>query len=197
MLEYLIELDKEIFLMLNGFFSNPLLDLIMIYVSKTLPWIPFYLIILLMIYKKLEFRTLTTLFFIALVVFLADRLSVVAFKDVFERLRPCHNIDFEGIIHLPKGKSGGHFGFVSSHASNVFGIATFSALISRHKNFVYVVFGWAALVSYSRIYLGVHYPGDIIGGAVLGASIGAFVYWLHQKYNEKLYLFVVSKFRRS
>ena len=187
MLDYLIQLDKEVFLALNGFMNSPLMDAFMWYVSKTMPWIPFYMIILLMIYKKIEFKTVTTLLFIALAVFLADRISVIGFKEVFERLRPSHNPEFENLIHLVRNKKGGQFGFVSSHSSNVFAIATLASLIIRRRNFAYVLFAWATLVAYSRVYLGVHYPGDVLGGAILGAAIGGFVYWLHCKYNDMLY----------
>lgn len=110
----------------------------------------------------------------------------MAFKDVFERLRPCHNPNIASLVHVVDG-CGGKYGFVSSHASNSFALALFIGLLLRkhYKYFLPLMVFWAALVSYSRIYVGVHYPADILGGAILGSLIGIFVYWLMKKLNAK------------
>ena len=109
---------------------------------------------------------------IALCFLLADRITVMCFKDVFQRLRPCHALpDVRMIFGMG---CGGQYGFVSGHAANSFAVAMFFALWCRN----YVAFGWAAIVSYSRPYLGKHYPGDIICGALLGLLIGWLVYLL-------------------
>lgn len=109
---------------------------------------------------------------IAIVVALTDQLSVHLFKNVFERLRPCHNPDLNGLVHLVNSKCGGKFGFVSSHAANTFGVAMFIHYIFRVRWFTLSILLWATIVSYSRIYLGVHYPGDVVFGALLGVLIG-------------------------
>ena len=113
---------------------------------------------------------------IALCFLLADRITVMCFKDVFQRLRPCHALpDVRMIFGMG---CGGQYGFVSGHAANSFAVAMFFALWCRKyvKAMPYVAFGWAAIVSYSRPYLGKHYPGDIICGALLGLLIGWLVY---------------------
>ena len=115
---------------------------------------------------------------IALCFLLADRITVMCFKDVFQRLRPCHALpDVRMIFGMG---CGGQYGFVSGHAANSFAVAMFFALWCRKhvKAMPYVAFGWAAIVSYSRPYLGKHYPGDIICGALLGLLIGWLVYLL-------------------
>ena len=115
---------------------------------------------------------------IALCFLLADRITVMCFKDVFQRLRPCHALpDVRMIFGMG---CGGQYGFVSGHAANSFAVAMFFALWCRKhvKAMPYLVFSWAAIVSYSRPYLGKHYPGDIICGALLGLLIGWLVYLL-------------------
>lgn len=120
---------------------------------------------------------------------MGDRISVMAFKDVFQRFRPCHNPDIASLVHLVDG-CGGKFGFVSSHAANSFALALFTGLLLRkhYKYILPIMLFWAALVSYSRIYVGVHYPGDILGGAILGTVIGIFVYWLMKIVNKRFNL---------
>lgn len=122
----------------------------------------------------------------------ADQISVQLFKDVFMRLRPCHNPEIADLIHTINGACGGQYGFVSSHAANTFGLALFVGLIfKKHVPFLLkALLIWAAVVSYSRIYVGVHYPADLICGAILG-SIIAFLMWkallfTNQYFNLKL-----------
>ncbi len=118
---------------------------------------------------------------------MGDQGSVKLFKDVFERLRPCHNPAIAELVHTINGKCGGKYGFVSSHATNSFALAVFCGfLFKRHyKYMLWLMLFWAAIVSYSRVYVGVHYPGDIIGGAVLGSLVGLFVFWLMKILNQK------------
>jgi undecaprenyl-diphosphatase len=145
-----------------------------------------YLIIVAYIVYKFRWKAIITLIFIALVVTLADQISVKAFKEVFERLRPCHTPELQDIVHLVKNKCGGKYGFVSSHAANTFGVAFFLSLFFKNRNFSIFIFIWASVVSYSRIYLGVHYPFDVLGGAALGAVIGYLVYLLYNFTLQKL-----------
>lgn len=146
-----------------------------------------------MTYLKFGWRVFVVGIFIALVILIGDRSSVLLFKDVFERLRPNHNPMLEDALHYVNGSGGaGKFGFVSSHATNSFALAVFSSLLlkSKFKFIVAAMLFWAVLVSYSRVYVGVHFPADLLGGALLGTLVGVFVFWLmkmaNQKFNLKL-----------
>ncbi len=186
MLEKLIALDTALFLFLNGL-HNPFMDKIMWWTSETITWIPLYAVVLFFVFKKLKWKGLLTLLFMVLIVVLADQGSVKLFKNVFQRLRPCHNQQIADFVHLVKNHCGGQFGFVSSHAANTFAFATFSAFFFRNKKFSYFILFWAAFVSYSRIYLGVHFPGDILGGALLGSIIGFGIFKLYEFVYAKLF----------
>lgn len=185
MLEFLNKLDTELFLFFNSI-NSPFWDKIMWWISGSKSWIPMYLIIVIYIIYKFRWKAVITLIFIALVVTLADQISVKAFKDVFQRLRPCHNPALEEIVHLVKNKCGGKYGFVSSHAANTFAVAFFLSKLFKNKYFSLFIFIWAAVVSYSRIYLGVHYPFDVLGGALLGSVIGWLVFLLNDFTQIKL-----------
>jgi undecaprenyl-diphosphatase len=145
-----------------------------------------YAIIVGYIIYKFRWKAILSLVFIALVVTLADQISVHGFKMVFQRLRPCHNLQLKNIVHLVNNKCGGQFGFVSSHAANTFGIAVFLARLLKNKQFIIFIFAWASVVSYSRIYLGVHYPFDILGGAILGSGIGYLSYFFYTVVLQKI-----------
>lgn len=140
-------------------------------ISSKLIWVPLYAFILVMLGIKYKRSLLLIIPIIILTVTASDQLSVHAFKEVFQRLRPCHEPELSGLVHTVNNKCGGLYGFVSSHASNSFAVAVLSLGLLRKKWFTAVILFWAALVSYSRVYLGVHYPGDIIGGALLGTLI--------------------------
>lgn len=179
MLETLINWDIQLFLFFNGFHS-PFMDSVMLVITHKYTWVPLYLAIAAYLFYRYKLKSALFLFlgFILLVV-LTDQTSVHLFKNVFERLRPSHNPDLEGLAHIP-GSKGGKFGFVSSHATNVFGLAVLSALLFKHRAYGIFIFIWAAVVSYSRIYLGKHYPGDILGGAAWGSLLAYGVYMLYK-----------------
>ena len=179
MLEQLINIDINISLFLNGL-HNGFFDIVMSYISGKFIWIPFYAFLLYLLIKqnKNKKNLLIYIVSVVLVIFIADQLSVNLFKNVFERLRPCHNTDLVNLIHTVNGKCGGQFGFISSHASNVFGLAVLLLSIFKNKKLTILLITWATVVSYSRIYLGVHYFGDILAGAAFGSIVGFTVYKL-------------------
>jgi len=179
MLKQIVNWDIDLFLFLNGN-NNCFWDFVMYWLSDKLIWIPLYILLLYFVFKKYKKQGWIILILVAILVTLTDQISVHCFKNVFERLRPCHNPAISHLVHLVKDHCGGQFGFVSSHAANTFGIATFiSFLLSKKvKYIVPLLFLWASVVAYSRIYLGVHYPLDVICGGILGIAIGVFVFLL-------------------
>ena len=166
-------MDAQLFLFLNGLHAD-WLDPVMVAITKMWPWIPLYLLLLFLVFKQYGKRGWWILLGVCVVILCSDQLSAHVCKPLFQRLRPCFNPELEGLVHLPNGLPGGRFGFVSSHAANTFAVASYltGVLWRRYRWIGWVLYGWAFLSSYSRIYVGVHYPGDIVAGAALGILIG-------------------------
>ncbi len=168
----IIDFDKWLLLQLNGS-DSPWLDSVMWQLSDTCSWMIVALALLMLIIRRGSWRT-TLLFvlFFALAITLADQISSSIFKPLFARLRPTHDPQIGHLVDVVRGYRGGRYGFVSSHAANVFAVAVFVSRIVRSRALGISLGVWAVLVSYSRIYLGVHYPGDILCGALLGSLVG-------------------------
>jgi undecaprenyl-diphosphatase len=169
------DIDQKFFLFLNGLHTS-FLDPLMWQISGRIIWIPLYALIIFFMMRQRKWNGWVTLLAIVLMIILSDQLSDLV-KDSVQRLRPTHNPMIENLVHVikdPHGHDyrGGSYGFVSSHACNSFAVAVFVSLFFRRRWVTIGMFSWALLVCYSRIYLGVHYPLDILGGAVLGSAIG-------------------------
>lgn len=183
-MEALLQFDQDLLLALNSF-TSPLFDNFFWVVTSKSIWFPLYAMILYVVFKNQGLKGFVTIIALAVLVALCDQISTNVFKEGFERLRPSRDPALEGMVDLINGKRGGKFGFVSSHATNSFGLAVFSLLLFRYRWYSVFILGWALLNSYSRIYMGVHYPGDILGGLILGSLIGWFVYWLYKRLTSR------------
>ncbi|MBN2349236.1 MAG: phosphatase PAP2 family protein [Bacteroidales bacterium] len=178
MLQFLNDIDTRLFLFLNGFHS-PFWDTVMWWISGKIQWLPLYLVLIGWMIYRYKWKTLYILLFVIVLITLSDQGSVKLFKDVFQRLRPCHTPEIQQFVHIVNNKCGGSYGFISSHAANSFALAMFTTQLFKNKIYTYFIFSWALIVSYSRIYLGVHYPGDILGGAAWGICCGLVVFYLY------------------
>lgn len=198
MVECLDSLDRSIFLFLNGM-HNDFFDMFMWYVSKTATWSLMLLFLLYIIFKNNWRMALMVILGIALTITLADQISSGLVKDFIGRFRPTHNPEIESIVHTVNGYKGGLYGFVSSHAANTLGVAVYISLLFRNRYITLFMMLWSLLVAYSRIYLGVHYPGDILGGMIVGVISGFVVYKIYDyailrlKLNEKKDFFDKNK----
>jgi undecaprenyl-diphosphatase len=189
-MEFLQSLDKDLFLLINGWHSS-LCDPIMYWLSDRLVWVPMYVLIAFLMIRQYKLRGVLMLVFVGMVITLCDQTASAVLKDTVQRLRPSHEPSLVGMIRLSKAGPGGMYGFVSSHAANVFGLATFLYVVldQKYRILKYWLFIWAALVSYSRIYNGVHYPGDIIVGGIIGAAYG----WLFAKAYFRLDEYLIKR----
>ena len=182
-MDTILEIDKELLIWINSFHTD-WLDPIMLIVTKTAFWTPLYLLFIYLIFKKLESHQWIAIAGAVLTVVLADQITSSIMKPLFQRLRPSHDPAIQNLLHLvanSKGElyRGGLYGFASSHAANTFGISTYMWLLLKNKSkWIALCFLWAAILTYTRLYLGVHFPGDILVGAIVGVLCGVLAYRL-------------------
>lgn len=178
-MDFLIHLDKQLLLALNG--SDCLwLDNLMWYISRTGTWSFMMLALLWLVVCRNNWRvTAAFILCFVLCIVLADQISSTLIKPLVMRPRPSHDPEIGALVDIVRNHRGGKFGFVSSHAANTFAVVTMLSLAMRRRALTFVSFTWAMLVSYSRMYLGVHYPGDILCGAALGGLVGWLMYRLY------------------
>ena len=171
------QLDNDLFLILNGLHS-PLFDTFMSLFTGKWIWVPMYAAILCAMIRAYRWRVVVSLALaIALTITLADQTCATLLRPEFERLRPSHpDNPISAMVHIVNGYRGGHYGFPSCHAANSFALAMFTTLLFVKRRWGIFIFIWAAVNSYSRLYLGVHYPGDLLVGAIVGMTAGALGY---------------------
>ncbi len=186
MFEKLKEWDTTLFLYLNGK-HNSFFDVVMYWASDKLFWLPFYVFLLVIVIMYFKKRSWLVLLHIAALITASDQLASDVIKKSVKRLRPSHEMSLQNLIHLSKAGPGGNYGFISSHATNSFALFVFLSLVlpKTYTPLKYVLFFWASLVAYSRIYNGVHYPSDVLVGAFLGSLLA----WLF----GKLYFYLENK----
>ncbi|MBP1593312.1 MAG: putative rane-associated phospholipid phosphatase [Bacteroidetes bacterium] len=173
-IQQLIQYDKSAFLALNGSDSTFWDGFMWVYTS-TVVWIPLALVLLYVIIRNNKLKeALLIILLIAITITICDRVSSGVFKPIFKRFRPAQDPEFMYLVDIIHGYRGGRYGFISSHAANTFGY-TFAFLF------------WAIITCYSRIYLGVHYLGDIICGAILGFISGLLVYYIYKYIRSKYF----------
>jgi len=171
MLEILNNIDQSFFLTLNGLHS-PFFDQFFFYATKPIVWLPLYLLITYLAIRTFKWKTITLVIGIALMITASDQLANLT-KHGTTRLRPSHEPEIEQ-VHIVNGYKGGQHGFYSGHASTSFAIALFLILLLRrhYRWIIPVMLAYAFIMAYSRIYLGVHYPGDILAGGAIGSLLG-------------------------
>lgn len=198
-MDYLIHIDRQWLLAINGWHSE-WADILMWYISKSTTWLPLYaLLVGLIVYRfgilspslcregrrgSSLLRVLIILAGFAVAVGMSDFISSGIIKPWVCRLRPTHEPEIAGLIHLVNGYTGGLYGFVSSHAANTMACALLFALLYRNKYATVGLMLWVALNCYSRMYLGVHYPADIIGGLAIGALMATLTYGMVRRLVE-------------
>lgn len=187
MIEFIEKIDVDFLLWINGNHSE-FWDNIMWFASGKLTWLPFYIALLSLLIWKYKKDAILMILLIALLITMSDQLASGIFKPLFERLRPSHNPDLINKLHFVNDYRGGKFGFISSHAANVFSLAIYLSKLTyeRIKWLPFILLPWAVFVSISRVYLGVHYTTDIIVPAILSIPLALIIARIYKKYNPVL-----------
>jgi len=184
----LVHYDQELFLWLNGMHTS-WVDTLMYWITFKFTWIPMYILLTYLTIKSEGKKSIAILATVLAAVVLADKITSGVMKPYFQRFRPCHEPDLAGLVHEVSG-CGGSFGFASSHASTSFAVAVVWFILLKNKvNNMWLILVWACVYSYSRVYVGVHYPGDILVGALIGTAVA----WMC----IRLYFIFLAKYFRN
>lgn len=175
MLEYLTEIDKIVFLSINQGLSNPFFDFLMPILRNPYTWAPLYLFILIFAIKNYKKRGIIMILFFLLSFGLGDMISASVIKPQVMRVRPCNDVPFKEQVKV-RVRCGSGYSMPSSHATNHFAMGVFLLMVfrKRWKPIIWLSILWAASISFAQIYVGVHYPGDVLVGTLLGILIGLF-----------------------
>ena len=185
-IDSIVHADQQLFLWLNGK-NTPWLDSIMFWVTFKFTWIPMYLALLIITIKAEKKRAIAIVVTVLVAVILSDKVVSGIMKPYFERFRPCHEPLLAGLVHNVGG-CGGLYGFASAHAATSFSLAIVWFQLTKDKiNNMGWLLAWAAFYSYSRVYVGVHYPGDIFVGALVGLLTGWICIQLYLIFLKKYY----------
>ena len=186
MLETIEAWDQRLFLFLNGF-HNAFFDTLMYWITYKYTWYPLYLLLIIAIISKYRWQGLIICLTMIFAVSISDQITSGFMKPYFGRLRPCYDLRIQELVHVVAG-CGGKYGFASSHSSTTFGLATTVWLALRQwSTYFRWAFLWAGIIAYSRIYVGVHYPVDILIGACVGIIVGWLMYLLYLKVAQRLF----------
>ena len=175
-------LDKSLFLFFNGMHSS-FFDGLMYAISAKLTWYPLYAAVIYVIIERWKKEGVIAILAFILCLIIADQLSSHLIKELVKRPRPSHAEDLKGLVHLVRDYTGGAYGFVSSHAANAVGFAMLTILIFKRTSYSIAISFWAFLVGYSRVYIGVHYPFDVIGGVLVGLFAAFICFELLKRYH--------------
>lgn len=184
---WLSDIDARLLLIVNGAHS-PFFDSVMWCISGRWIWIPFYVVLAYLLFRRMSWkRASICLVTIGLIILAADQTCATLIRPEIGRLRPANlNNPLSSFVHVVNGYRGGRYGFPSCHAANTFALAVFMSLVIRHKWFTVMMFSWAFVVSYSRMYLGVHYFGDLFCGATIGSLFAVLFYYLQNYLFKRL-----------
>lgn len=184
---WLSDIDARLLLIVNGAHS-PFFDSVMWCISGRWIWVPFYAVLAYLLFRRMSWkRASICLVTIGLIILAADQTCATLIRPEIGRLRPANlNNPLSSFVHVVNGYRGGRYGFPSCHAANTFALAVFMSLVIRHKWFTVMMFSWAIVVSYSRMYLGVHYFGDLFCGATIGSLFAVLFYYLQNYLFKRL-----------
>lgn len=185
MIDTLESFDQQLLLAINGA-NSEIFDSVFYALTQTVASVPVFVLAVVLLYRKYGWKNaLCCIAVIGCAIGLSDLISTECFKKVICRYRPTHNLEIGGFVHVVNGYTGGMYGFVSSHAANMFAFAVGVSLYLRQKPWTFFFIVWSMLICYTRMYLGVHYPADIACGAILGSVVSVMLYLISSRLKNR------------